>query len=204
MIEYSIRKAYDSELFDRVIVSTDDEEIASIALQCGASVPFFRPKYLADDYAPTVPVIAHAISECTNLGWDISNVCCIYPCAPFIEVEDLIKSYHQMLAERANFIYPVTEYPHPIQRAMRLTSNGEMKFLYQEYEIIRTQDLEKMFHDVGQFYWGLKDSWLNLKKMHTDGIGFPIPNWRIVDIDTEDDWRRAELIYGALHRYINE
>ena len=96
-----------------------------------------------------------------------------------------------------DFVYPVTEFAHPIQRAMRKLPNGQMQFLNPKYEITRTQDLEKTFHDAGQFYWGKASAWLQNKKMHTDGLGMEIPNWRVVDIDSIDDWKRAENIYKA-------
>jgi len=95
----------------------------------------------------------------------------------------------------ANFVYPVTEYAHPIQRAMRQLLNGQMQFVNPEYELTRTQDLEKTYHDCGQFYWGKASAWLEHKRMHTDGFGMAIPNWRVVDIDSMDDWKRAEDIY---------
>ncbi len=198
MIAWAITVAKDSGLFDHIIVTTDDDEIASIAKDWGAEIPFERPENLADDLTPTVPVIAHAVKSCAELGWEVDYACCIYPCAPFLEVSDLVSSYDLIQESNANFVYPVTEYAHPVQRAMRRLPSGEMQFFNPQFELTRTQDLEMAYHDAGQFYWGKASSWLEHKKMHSDGLGMPIPNWRIVDIDSTDDWTRAELIYESL------
>jgi len=198
MIAWAISAARESSLFDRIIVSTDDEEIAELARRWGAETPFVRPADLADDLTPTVPVIAHAVKSCLVVGWVADYVCCIYPCVPFLQVGDLITALELAQTRNADFVYPVTEYAHPIQRAMRLVSGGKMQFLSPEYELTRTQDLERTYHDAGQFYWGKVSAWLEHKKMHTDGLGMPIPNWRVVDIDSTDDWRRAETVFAAI------
>lgn len=198
MIAWSIEAAQKSKLFDHIIVSTDDEEIAKIAREYGAETPFKRPLGLADDLTPTVPVIAHAVEACNALGWAVDYACCIYPCAPFVQVEDLRKALDLAITKKADFVYPVAEYAHPIQRAMRQLPEGGMQFYSPQFELTRTQDLEKSYHDAGQFYWGTAAVWLAGKKMHTAGIGMSIPNWRVVDIDSEDDWIRAVTIFGAL------
>ena len=199
MIAWAINAAQESRLFDRVIVSTDDEEIASIAAKWGAEAPFTRPVDLADDLTPTVPVIAHAIKSCLDFGWVSDYVCCIYPCVPFLQVTDLVSALELAYAKNADFVYPVTEYVHPIQRAMRQLPSGEMQFFSPQFELTRTQDLEKSYHDAGQFYWGKLSAWLSHKKMHTAGFGMVVPNSRIVDIDNEDDWNRAEFLFDQLH-----
>jgi len=198
MIAWAISGAKASGLFDHIVVSTDDDEIATISKDQGAEIPFMRPASLADDLTPTVPVIAHAVKSCLDSGWVIDNVCCIYPGVPFLQTEDLIAAFNLLQNRDANFVYPVTEYAHPIQRAMRHLSNGKMQFFNSQFELTRTQDLETAFHDAGQFYWGKTASWLEHKKMHTDGLGMPIPNWRVVDIDTADDWDRAELVFKSM------
>jgi pseudaminic acid cytidylyltransferase len=199
MIEWSIKIAQESNLFDHIIVSTDDEEIARIARDSGAATPFKRPVDLADDLTPTVPVVAHAVASCIKLGWDVKYACCIYPCAPFMQVDDLVKAYELVIDRKTDFVYPVAEYSHPIQRAMRQLPNDAMQFYAPQFELTRTQDLEKSYHDAGQFYWGVASAWLEYRKMHTDGIGMPIPNWRVVDIDSEDDWMRATIIFKSLN-----
>lgn len=194
MIAWSIRAALDSGLFDQVLVSTDDEEIAAIAREFGALTPFMRPPSLADDLTPTVPVIAHAIEACRELGWDVTHACCIYPCAPTVQGEDMRAAFAMLVERGANFVFPVTEYAHPIQRAMRQMPDKSMQLFSPEFELTRTQDLEKTYHDASQFYWGTVAAWTGNMKVHTDGLGMPVPHWRVVDIDTEDDWIRAELL----------
>lgn len=195
MIAWAITTAVKSKLFDHVIVSTDDEEIADIARKWGAETPFARPVELADDITPTVPVIAHAVRASIDSGWNVEYACCIYPCVPFLQESDLVNAFNLIQKNDAAFVYPVTEYAHPIQRAMRQLSSGQMQFVNPENELTRTQDLEKTYHDSGQFYWGKSSAWLEHKKMHTDGLGMSIPNWRVVDIDSMDDWKRAEDLY---------
>lgn len=198
MIAWAISTARESGLFDHIIVSTDDEEIAELARNWGAETPFVRPANLADDLTPTVPVVAHAVKSCIEYGWAVDYACCIYPCVPFLQVSDLVAALDLAQARNADFVYPVTEYAHPIQRAMRQLPGGKMQFFSPEHELTRTQDLEKSYHDAGQFYWGKASAWLEQKKMHTAGLGMQIPNWRVVDIDTENDWKRAELVFNQL------
>lgn len=199
MIAWAINTALESDIFDHVIVSTDDDEIVKIAKDLGAEVPFKRPDHLADDLTPTVPVIAHAVNECILMGWPIEYACCIYPGVPFLEPNDLRKSLESLISSKSHFIYPVTEYAHPVQRAMRQLPSGKMEFLDSSSEMTRTQDLEVIFHDAGQFYWGEASAWLDHRKMHTDGIGMVIPNWKVVDIDNMDDWKRAELLSSIIN-----
>ncbi len=198
MIARTIHLTLDSGLFDHVVVSTDDIEIANIARQAGADIPFIRPLDLADDLTPTVPVVAHAVQSCNELGWDVTYACCIYPCVPLLDIKDIAAALNMALVKDADFVYPVTEYAHPVQRAMRRSEIGQMSLYSPQYEMARTQDLEKSFHDAGLFYWGKASAWLAHKKMHTAGLGMPIPHWRVVDIDNEDDWRRAELLFKAM------
>jgi pseudaminic acid cytidylyltransferase len=200
IIAWSILAAKQSKLFDKIIVSTDDKDIAEVAKKWGALVPFLRPDNLSDDYTATAPVVAHAVSECIKLGFNADWICCIYACAPLIQVDDLQRAVELSLNSKHEFIYPVTEYAHPVQRAMRLKVDGVMEFINPEFELSRTQDLDFLFHDAGQFYLGHSTSWLSDKRMHSGGIGVPIPNWRVADIDTLEDWKRAELI----HSYINQ
>ncbi len=199
MMAWAISTAKVSGLFDHIIVSTDDNEIAELARSWGAETPFVRPADLADDLTPTVPVVAHAVKSCLDSGWVADYVCCIYPCVPFLQKSDLVAALSLAQERDADFVYPVSEYAHPIQRAMRQLPGNKMQFLRPEYELTRTQDLEKTYHDAGQFYWGKASAWLAHKKMHTDGLGMPIPNWRVVDIDSIDDWNRAEFIFQAMN-----
>jgi pseudaminic acid cytidylyltransferase len=198
MIAWSIEAAKQSRLFDQIVVSTDDEEIASIAKAYGAKVPFMRPAALADDHTPTVPVVAQAIAALAEQRLSPDLVCCIYPCAPFLNSEDLVGGLKLLHESRANFVYPVAEFAHPVQRALLRAKNGQMQFLSPEHELTRTQDIPRTFHDVGQFYWGRVGAWMAQKRMHSEGAGLEIPHWRVVDIDTAEDWIRAELLYKLL------
>ena len=198
MIAWAIEAAKKSGKFDHIIVSSDDSEIIKISNQWGAETPFVRPDSLADDLTPTVPVVAHAVKECQMLGWPVNYACCIYPGVPFLEAEDLIRAYDIINNSKVDFVYPVAEYSHPTQRAMRQLPSGQMQFMDSVSEMTRTQDLEVTFHDAGQFYWGKAAAWLEHKKMHSDGVGMVIPNWRVVDIDNFDDWKRAELLSAIL------
>ncbi len=202
MIAWAIGAARQSGLFDHVVVSTDDEEIGDLARSWGAELPFTRPAELADDLTPTVPVVAHAVNSCIGLGWDVDYACCIYPCVPFIEVADLVSALDLVHAVAADFVYPVTEYAHPVQRAMRRLPGGEMQYFSPQFELTRTQDLEKSYHDAGQFYWGRANAWLRHERIHSAGVGMPIPGWRVVDIDTADDWQRADLIFRAMSKHL--
>lgn len=194
MITWAIDYAFESRLFDKVIVSTDDEDIAQVARVAGADVPFIRPASLSDDLTPTVPVISHAIEFCEMIGWKIDYVCCIYPCVPLLQITDLVNAFGLLCEKNAHYVYPVTSYAHPIQRAMYRLSSGQMKFIQPDFELARTQDLKKSYHDAGQFYWGKSSAWKEQLNMHTAGIGMVVPNWRVVDIDNCDDWKRAELL----------
>jgi pseudaminic acid cytidylyltransferase len=194
MLVWAISAAKTSGQFDRIIVSSDDDEIIQIAVDNGAEAPFVRPADLADDITPTVPVIAHAVNECRSLGWNAEFFCCIYPSVPLLQAGDLTRSFELITSLNCDFVYPVTEFAHPTQRAMRRLRSGRMEFIDQSNELTRTQDLEVTYHDAGQFYWGRASSWTSHKKMHSEGVGMVIPNWRVVDIDTADDWKRAELL----------
>jgi pseudaminic acid cytidylyltransferase len=199
MIAYAISAAKNSGLFEHVVVSTDNEEIAQIAREWGAETPFSRPAELANDFTATVPVIAHGIEACRTLGWMFDQVCCIYPGVPFIQVDDLKGALGRLASSNADYCFPVTEYPSAIQRALSLLGNGGVQPFFPQFEISRTQDLEQAYYDAGQFYWGKVEAWLKNPKIHSSGLGYLIPSWRVVDIDTFEDWQRAELIYRAIN-----
>lgn len=204
MIAHAIDIALRSKLFDQIVVTTDDDEIASIAKQYGAQVPFKRPAELSDDHTTTLPVIAHAITVCQKLGGTIDGVCCIYPCVPFMKEADLSAGLNKLVQTKKDFVFPITTFPSAIQRALRQLSNGNIVPFYPEFTTTRTQDLETAYYDAGQFYWGRALSWLEGKVVHQNGIGLEIPSWRVVDIDTLDDWQRAELMYESFNQRIIE
>ena len=198
MIAYAIGAAKASGLFEHVLVSTDDAEIAAIAKEWGAEVPFTRPADLANDYTATVPVIAHGVEACKALGWAFDRVCCIYPAVPFVQSQDLVQALALLQSSGADYCFPVTEFPSAVQRALQRTTEGRMQPFYPEFELARTQDLEPAYFDAGQFYWGRAAAWLRNPRLHSSGVGHVIPAWRVVDIDTAEDWRRAELTYRLL------
>jgi len=203
MISYAIKTAIASKIFSKIVVSTDDKEIAEIAIEQGAEVPFLRPKDLADDYTPTVPVIVDAINTLKESGLIISDVCCIYPSVPFLLVEDLIEAHKKIKNSKFDFCFPIVEFPSAIQRALNLSANNLVKPIDSKYELVRTQDLQTAYYDAGQFYWGNVNSWLNNKNLHSNAIGYIIPSWRAVDIDTNEDWERAEIINDGLKNRID-
>jgi pseudaminic acid cytidylyltransferase len=192
MIAYAIGAAQASGLFDAVIVSTDDEEVAAVAQQWGAHVPFCRPAELADDHVPTVPVIQHAVNILRLSYSGLAEVCCIYPCVPLLQGDDL-KAAHLMLTDSgADFVYPVGRFESSPFRAMHRDPDGRMRFLFPQYELTRTQDLKPCFHDAGQFYFGRADAWAKGLLMHSGGVGLELGAERFVDIDTPQDWCLAE------------
>jgi pseudaminic acid cytidylyltransferase len=204
MIAYAIEVAKKSNLFSDIYVSTDCEFIANVAKEYGANVPFFRPSFLADDFAGTVPVIKHAI-ECIELlnGNLFEEIFCIYPCVPLLTPEDLICAYinKDKLKEPNRYIFSIAEFHSAPQRAFKLGRNGETLSLYPENERIRTQDLEKTYYDAGQFYCGSRDLWVKEKNLHEFGIGYVIPSVRSIDIDTENDWLMAEIRYKIINQH---
>jgi pseudaminic acid cytidylyltransferase len=198
MIAYAISAALESRLFVDVVVSSDDDEIIEVARRLGAKVPFVRPRELADDHTATVPVISHAATTCRSLGMTFERVCCIYPAVPFIEVSDLREGLDLLSQSGADYAFPVTSFPSAVQRALARHDNGRMQPLYPQYELSRSQDLEPTYHDAGQFYWGHFSSWTSNPRIHSNAAGLVVPNWRVVDIDTPEDWSRAERLFAVL------
>ncbi len=196
VIAWSILAAQETGLFEAIIVSTEDAEIAEIARYWGAETPFARPVELADDLTPTAPVIVHAVNYYERLGYPVEWACCIYSCAPLVQAADMKEAMRLALYRDADFVYPVVRYAHPIQRAMVMDSGEKMRFLQPQYELTRTQDLSPSYYDAGQFYLGKGRAWREGKRMHSGGIGLPIPHWRAADIDTPEDWRRAEMLFA--------
>lgn len=201
MIGWSIEAAHKSGLFDRVLVSTDDAEIAEVSRTLGAEVPFVRPAELSDDHTGTVPVIAHAIDWQGAHGAQTNEVCCIYATAPFIDADDLRRGLEILHDSGADFAFSVTRYASPIQRALRIHSNNRVEMLDAKQFNTRSQDLEEAWHDAGQFYWGRAEAWLAGKPIFgPDAAPVPLPRWRVQDIDTQEDWERAEFMQNSQNR----
>lgn len=198
MISWSIAAALTSECFDRVIVSTDDDEIAVTARQYGAETPFARPEELSGDHTPTIPVISHAIEWLRAHDKAPEFVCCIYATAPFLHPDDLRAGAALLDEKNLDYVFSATRFSFPIQRALRMAQDGRVSMFHPEHFNTRSQDLEEAFHDAGQFYWGRAASWtkgLPIFSAHSAII--QLPSWRVQDIDTEDDWIRAEKLFRA-------
>ncbi|MDA7798344.1 pseudaminic acid cytidylyltransferase, partial [bacterium] len=188
MIARSIKAALSCGIFDDIIVSTDDDEIAKAALSYGASVPFKRPKHLSDDITPTVPVIRHALQWYEDHHSKVDYVCCIYATAPFVSSTEILAAYEQLIRTGAKFCLPLATFAFPIQRAVTVIGNERIEMMYPENELKRSQDLIETYHDVGQFYWGSTEAWYNSNNlMSSETTSIQIPRWRAQDIDTEED-----------------
>lgn len=201
MIAWPIRAARESGLFDRIIVSTDDAEIANVALTEGAEAPFIRPAELSDDHTGTIPVIAHAVAWQNEQGTEVQDVCCIYATSPFIEVDDLRRGLDILKTTDADYAFSVTSYASPIQRALRILSDNRVEMFDPIQFQTRSQDLEEAWHDAGQFYWGKAEAWLEHKILfgrHSAPVA--LPRHRVQDIDTPQDWERAERMFRARQR----
>ncbi len=196
IISWSIAAARQSGCFDRIIVSTDDPEISEVAKAHGAEVPFVRPPELSDDHTGTIPVIAHAIAWQNANGEDVSEACCIYATAPFIRSEDLRRGWQAIQESDAKYAFSVTSYAFPIQRALKITRTKRVAMFQPEHFTTRSQDLEEAWHDAAQFYWGKADAWLTELPLFSEAAKpIVLPRHRVQDIDTPDDWARAEMMF---------
>lgn len=199
IIAYSIETALKSELFDEVMVSTDDEEIAKIAVEYGAKVPFMRTKENSNDFATTLDVIEEVLKSYQKIDKSFNEICCMYPCAPFSTKELLKESKDLLLKYGYDSVFPVVPFSYPIQRALILGDNAEAQMITPENANSRTQDLENTYHDSGQFYWIHPNQVLNKKKIITDNVGVvEVSELSCHDIDTLSDWKLAELKFTLL------
>ncbi|MBU3071027.1 pseudaminic acid cytidylyltransferase [Aestuariicella sp. G3-2] len=199
MIAWSIEAALKSGCFDKVVVSTDDTEISEVAREYGANVPFVRPAELSDDYTGTIPVVRHAIEWLeSHTGISIQNVCCLYATAPFVLPEDLRNGLSLLAEQGCDYAFSVTSYSYPIQRALRLTPGGRVDMFIPENFNARSQDLEEAYHDAGQFYWGRAEAWKKGRIIFSpDSVPIHLPRHRVQDIDTPEDWERAQWMFQA-------
>jgi pseudaminic acid cytidylyltransferase len=198
MIAWSIEAAQASGLFEHIIISTDDIEIAEIAEQCGAEVPFMRPVELSDDYVGTGAVIKHAAEWAIHNFGELDFICTIYATAPFITPADLINGLALMRKSNAQIAFTVTSFSFPIQRAIKITNEGRVAMFQPEHFLTRSQDLETAYHDAGQFYWARTDAVLSEVSAFSDAaIPIILPRCQVQDIDTLEDWQRAELMFKA-------
>lgn len=199
IIAYTIEAAAASHCFDRIVVSTEDDEIAGIAVTYGAEVPFVRPAALANDFATTTAVMQHATAYFQETRTAPTELCCIYATAPFVQPSALQAAFLQMQQVQAKYCFGATQFAYPIQRAVRVDVNGRVAMFSPEYRDTRSQDLETAYHDAGQFYWGTANAWKEGKPLFSEhATPFILPGYLVQDIDSEEDWKRAELMYQVL------
>lgn len=200
IIAWSILAARESKLFDHIIVSTDDEDIASIAKDYGAEVPFIRPDNLSDDITGTADVIKHAVSWCIKNIGEVESVCTLYATAPFITVNDIKNGYDLLMKNNCKIVFTVTSFPFPIQRAVKLDDNHRVSMFQPKYFLSRSQDLESAYHDAGQLYWATAQAVFdNTPTFSEDSLAQILPRHQVQDIDEPEDWDRAELMFKAWH-----
>lgn len=205
MIAWSIRAAFASQCFDRIIVSTDDDEISKVAQAHGAEVPFVRPAELSDDHTGTIAVVAHAIEWQNAHSTAATDVCCLYATAPFVQPSDIAHGYEVLRSSEADYAFSVTSYAFPIQRAIRITPSQRVQMFQPEHFTTRSQDLEEAWHDAGQFYWGRAHAWLTHQPVFTEAAApVPLPRYRVQDIDTPEDWERAEWLLKSMQTNTKE
>lgn len=203
MIAWSIQAAIESGCFDEVWVSTDDEEIAEVAQAYGAKVPFLRPVHLSDDFATTADVMSHAVEEFGKINHALPDyICCLYATAPFVTKADLVQGLEKIKNNsNLNYVFSATTYPFPIQRAIKLNEHDTVEMFSPQYFNVRSQDLEEAWHDAGQFYWGTAEAWLNKAMIFsTQSRVVELPRFRVQDIDTQEDWDRAEWLFKAIQQ----
>ena len=200
LIAYSIEVAIKSKLFSKVIVSTDDEEIAKIARSYGADVPFIRPKELSDDFTGTGAVISHAMAYLKEQGENYDFACTIYATAPFLHEKYLIEGFEKLKSSNAKIAFSCTSMPFPIQRTFKITDNERCEMFWPENFMTRSQDLEEAYQDAGQFYWTNLNIDSNEIIFGKDSIPIILPRHLVQDIDTLEDWTRAEFMYEALKK----
>jgi len=201
LISYSIETAINSKVFDKVIVSTDDSNIADISKEYGAEVPFLRPCELATDTAGIHEVVTHAIRWLEDNFYLPENICCIPATAPFLISDDLIKSLDLLISSKKSYVFSATSYTFPIQRSFKIDKNKGVQMFFPKFYHARSQELEESYHDAAQFYWGTVTTWVMELDLYTEEtLPYFIPTWRVQDIDTYEDLRRAELLYEVIKR----
>lgn len=199
IIAYSIKAALGSGLFQRVIVSTDSEEIAEVSRSHGAETPFVRPSSLADDFTTTADVVLHALDWLASHESPVIHACCLYATAPFVQTRFLREGLNILEGTGAASVFTVTTYPAPIYRALRQEADGRLAMVWPEYEMTRSNDLPATFHDAGQFYWLDACRFMAEKRIYSaDSRPVVLPRFLVQDIDTPEDWMTAETMYAAL------
>lgn len=194
IIAYSIESALSSNLFDTVMVSTDDKEIARVAEKYGAEVPFMRTDKNADDFATTADVILEVIDKYRSKNIEFDNICCCYATAPFVSEKRLEEGFKKLNDKNVDSVFPIVEFDFPILRSLVKDKNNKVSFKWPEYEKSRSQDLEKVYHDAGQWYWMKINRFIdNRELISKNAVGLLLDSLEVQDIDTENDWKLAEL-----------
>ena len=202
IIVYSIRAAIESGVFEEVMVSTDDAEIAEIAKASGAVVPFLRSADTANDFATTADVIAEVLEAYKQRGREFDTICCIYPTAPFVSAEKLRTAMEALTEKEADSVIPVVRFSFPPQRGV-VMQDGFMQFKWPEYALARSQDLEPFYHDAGQFYCLQVQSFMEQKRLVMEKtVPIEMPELEVQDIDTEEDWQIAEVKYKVMQQKV--
>ncbi|MCE3232764.1 MAG: neuA [Rickettsiaceae bacterium] len=203
IMAYPIAAAKESGVFDRIIVSTDSPEIAEVAKQYGAEVPYFRAAEFADDYTPTQAVLLNDV-QILNKEAPIEYACCIYATAAFCTAKYLQEGLNILKNKDANTAFSVTTFDFPIYRALKTNTNGALELVYPEHKLTRSQDLPETFHDAGQFYWVNVQKFIANPVLYSDN-SYPvtIPRYLVQDIDTLEDWQRAEYMYTTIKNSTN-
>lgn len=200
IMAYSIEAAKQADVFDEIMVSTDDEEIAEVGRKFGAVVPFFRSPKTSDDFATTADVLTEVLTEYEKMGKKFTHICCIYPTAPFVTARNLKQAMELLVEKQADSVMPVVKFSFPPQRSVVVGENGNLVPKWEEYMNCRSQDLEPFYHDCGQFYCLNVARFLEEKKMIMSNTRpLFMDEMQVQDIDTEEDWRIAEMKYRILN-----
>lgn len=200
LIAYSIEAALQSGLFDHVFVSTDSPEIANVATEFGAEIPFLRSADLADEFTGTDAVVLDSLRRIQEDGIFAKYVCCIYATAPFVLPKDLVKGYELLLTNKACSAFTVTTFPAPVFRSLKANDQKRLEMIWPKYRMTRSQDLPEALHDAGQFYWADVKRYFEEKTFwSTDAVPIYLPRYRVQDIDTLEDWDMAEKMFFLYH-----
>ncbi|WP_378186041.1 pseudaminic acid cytidylyltransferase [Aquimarina sp. W85] len=198
IISNSIEAALNSNLFDEVMVSTDNSDVADIAIKYGAKVPFLRSEHNANDFATLSDVVKEVVLQYRNCGKTYEKICCILPTAPFINSNKIKKGFQELVSKKLDVVFPVIEFSYPIQRSLEF-EEGKIKMVMREHLNSRSQDLPQRFHDTGQYYWIDVEAFLATGTLFTSNSGaIVISPLEAQDIDTETDWKLAELKYQLM------
>ena len=196
IIAWTIAALSESGCFARIVLSTDDDEIARTGHELGVEVPFRRPRELSEDCTPTLPVMAHAVRHLLDSGWEPDLVCCAYATAPMLNPEDLRRAMHVLGESGADYVFSCTTFAFPIMRALKVDARGGVEPMFPAAIEMRSQDLSEAIHDAGQFYWGRSEAFVREQDIFSpNSRPYMIPRYRVQDIDTEEDWQRAERLF---------